>query len=73
MINPRFFDTPKLFPKPVMGRVEVEISPQSPGRVAFNGSVYPAKLYSGETEVTLEPGDFCQVVGRESITLLVII
>lgn len=62
---------PCLFSQAMPGRVEIAISPDRPGRVAFRGSFYPAKLYQTDSDFVLEPGQTCQVVGRESITLLV--
>jgi hypothetical protein len=62
---------PSLFSQAIPGKVEVAIAPDQPGRVAFRGSFYPAKLYQTNTDIILEPGQTCQVIGRESITLLV--
>lgn len=71
-MNPRFLKpTLELFPDPLPAKVTLKISQDEPGRVAFNCSYYPAKLYS-EKARSLLPGEFCTIIGREGITLLAI-
>lgn len=71
-MNPRFFKPNReIFPEPLPAIVDEAIAPNSPGRVAWNGSHYPAKLYDDDVQA-LQPGQQCYVVGREGITRLVI-
>ena len=60
-----------LFPKPGKGIVEEIISKSQPGRVNFQATYWPARLYNPEQEVTLLPNTPVTVIGREGITLLV--
>ncbi|MBZ8179581.1 MAG: NfeD family protein [Oscillatoria sp. PMC 1051.18] len=71
MFSSRLIPQPVMFEKLISGRVTVAIAPDKPGRVAFQGSFYPAKLSNPTCQKTLKPGDICTIVGRESITLLV--
>ncbi|MEM9543996.1 MAG: hypothetical protein AAGA60_31495 [Cyanobacteria bacterium P01_E01_bin.42] len=71
-MNPCFLKpTLELFPEPLPAKVTVKIGQNQPGRVAFNSSYYPAKLY-GEKARSLLPDDPCYIIGREGITLLAI-
>ncbi|HEY9728126.1 MAG TPA: NfeD family protein [Chroococcales cyanobacterium] len=62
----------KLFSKPGTGRVEKTIAPEQPGRVQFQGSYWPARLYDPECQATLLPDEAIAVVGRQGITMLVL-
>jgi hypothetical protein len=62
----------KLFSQPGTGKVERMISSTQPGRVEFQATYWPARLYHPEHEVTLVPDDPVTVVGRQGITLLVV-
>lgn len=61
-----------LFPKPGMGIIEEIITESQPGRVNFQATYWPARLYNPEQEVTLLPNTPVTVIGRQGITLLVV-
>lgn len=67
-----FIDQIDIFPKPVPGIVEQTITHVRPGRVKFQSSYWPAKLYQPNGEIILRPQQTVMVVGREGITLLVV-
>ena len=62
----------KLFSQPGTGKVERMISSTQPGRVQFQATYWPARLYHSGCEVTLVPDDPVTVIGRQGITLLVV-
>ncbi|NET38058.1 MAG: hypothetical protein F6K19_39685 [Cyanothece sp. SIO1E1] len=62
----------KLFAKVGIGEVDTIIRTTEPGRVKFEGSYWPAKLYNSDTEITIFPTWPVKVIGRQGITLLVI-
>lgn len=64
-------DKVELFAEPVVGWVEQEISDNQPGRVACQGSSWPAQLYCAKSEFVLLPNEAVSVVGSQGITLLV--
>lgn len=59
------------FPQPGIGKVEQTITPTQPGRVKFQATYWPARLYAPEYDVTLMPDETVTVIGRQGITLLV--
>lgn len=61
----------EFFPAPLPGIVEEAISLNTPGRVKFKSSYWPARLYQVENEIVLCPDQFVNVIGREGLTLLV--
>jgi hypothetical protein len=61
-----------LFPTPGKGIIEEIITESQPGRVNFQASYWPARLYNLEQKVTLLPNTPVNVIGREGITLLVV-
>lgn len=61
-----------LFPKPGKGKVEQIITETQSGRVNFQATYWPARLYNPEHEVNLLPNTPVTVIGRQGITLLVI-
>ena len=61
-----------LFPKPGMGIIEEIITESQPGRVNFQATYWPARLYNPEQKITLLPNTSVIVIGREGITLLVV-
>lgn len=61
-----------LFPKPGMGIIEEIITESQPGRVNFQATYWPARLYNPEHKVILLPNTSVVVIGREGITLLVV-
>jgi membrane protein implicated in regulation of membrane protease activity len=62
---------PELFPSPDTGIVDQAIAPNQPGRVKYQASYWPARLYQVTGSVQLQAQQAVQVVGREGITLLV--
>jgi len=62
----------QMFPAPLPGIVELALASDRPGRVKFQGSYWPAKLYCAEAVVRLQPEQTVAVVGMEGITLLVV-
>jgi len=65
------FQTPELFPYRGRGVVARTISPADRGRVRFQASYWPARLFNGSWCQPLAPGEPVEVVGREGITLLI--
>ena len=64
------------FPEPVKAIVQEAITATKPGRVKYQASYWPAKLYQpqrGINTVKLEKNQPVNVIGREGITLLVVI
>ncbi len=61
----------KLFPSTGTGTVAETITPEHPGRVRYQATYWPARLYRDE-QITLVPNDKVQVVGRQGLTLLVV-
>ncbi|MGB5962626.1 MAG: NfeD family protein [Coleofasciculaceae cyanobacterium] len=61
-----------LFPKPGKGIIEEIITESQPGRVNFQATYWPARLYNSEQKVTLLPNTSVNIIGREGITLLVV-
>lgn len=58
---------------PFQGRGTINrlVTPQHPGRVYFQATYWPARLFQTATLSELQPGDPVEVVGREGLTLLV--
>lgn len=58
---------------PFQGRgiVERTITPSTPGRVYFQASYWPARFFELDASGDLHPGAPVEVVGRDSLTLLV--
>lgn len=61
-----------LFSEPGKGEVEQIITENQPGRVKFQATYWPARLYNPEYEITLVPDTPVVVIGRQGITLLVV-
>lgn len=61
-----------LFPKPGKGIIEEIITESQPGRVNFQATYWPARLYNPEQKVILLPNTSVNVIGRQGITLLVV-
>jgi len=61
-----------LFPKPGKGIIEEIITTSQPGRVNFQATYWPARLYNPEQKVNLLPNTPVTIIGREGITLLVV-
>lgn len=62
----------KLFACAGIGKVEQTITSTMPGRVKFQTTYWPARLYLQDTQTTLLPEDTVNVIGRQGITLLVV-
>lgn len=60
-----------LFSSRGKGVVEETITPEKPGRVRYQATSWPARLYH-DAPVTLLPKDPVYVVGRQGLTLLVV-
>ena len=63
--------TVELFDKPGLGRVDQAIAPDHQGRVFFEGTYWPARLYSADTTFIAEVESAVDVLGRQGLTLLV--
>ena len=61
-----------MFPKPSIGTVEQTITHHQSGRVKFQASYWPARLYQSDSPPAVFPGERVKVVGRQGITLLVV-
>ncbi len=61
-----------MFPTPSMGTVEQTITHRQSGRVKFQASYWPARLYQPDCPPAVFPGERVKVVGRQGITLLVV-
>ncbi len=61
-----------MFPKPSVGTVEQTITHHQPGRVKFQASYWPARLYQPDYPLAVFPGERVRIVGRQGITLLVV-
>lgn len=64
-------DKPEIFLEPLIGVVDEAIAPQKPGRISFQSSYWPAKLYQFNAPIILLPEQAVKVVGIQGITLLV--
>ncbi|MGB5973278.1 MAG: NfeD family protein [Nodosilinea sp.] len=53
------------------GTVNTLVTPLQAGRVYFQATYWPARLFQMATLESLHPGDSVEVVGREGLTLLV--
>jgi membrane protein implicated in regulation of membrane protease activity len=71
-MSPAYFpDTVQLFPRPGFGSVDWAIAPNCPGRVSFQATTWPAKLYQTDGRTVIQPHQLVQIVGMQGITLLV--
>ncbi|MCG8368036.1 MAG: NfeD family protein [Pseudanabaenales cyanobacterium] len=63
----------ELFEKPGLGRVDKAIAPNHRGRVFFEGTYWPARLYSADAPLMAiaEVESAVSVLGRQGLTLLV--
>jgi membrane protein implicated in regulation of membrane protease activity len=62
---------PEMFTTPEIGVVDKVIAPNQPGRIKYQASYWPARLYQVGGTIQLDSQQVVQVVGREGITLLV--
>jgi membrane protein implicated in regulation of membrane protease activity len=62
---------PEFFTTPEVGVVDQVIAPNQPGRIKYQASYWPARLYQMKGSIQLDSQQMVQVVGREGITLLV--
>lgn len=56
---------------PGIGIVYKSISPDTRGRVYFDATHWPARLYDTNEQETCEPGATVYIIGRQGLTLLV--
>ena len=62
-----------MFDRPQNGTVSAEIRANQDGRVEYDATTWPAKLYLAKShQDTFPVGEKVRVIGREGITLLVI-
>ncbi|MGB3201059.1 MAG: NfeD family protein [Nodosilinea sp.] len=66
--------TLELFDQPKAARVECPISAQLEGRVYYQGTYWPARVYEGviDAGIALAPSSWVTVVGRYGLTLLIV-
>ncbi|MEA5449401.1 NfeD family protein [Leptolyngbya sp. CCNP1308] len=66
--------TLELFETPKTARVERPITAQLEGRVYYEGTYWPARIYEGVIDVgiALAPSSWVTVVGRYGLTLLIV-
>jgi membrane protein implicated in regulation of membrane protease activity len=53
------------------GTINCRVTAQNPGRVYFQATYWPARLFQPSSLSELNPGEPVEVVGREGLTLLV--
>lgn len=61
----------QFFPTPGKGTVVETITTHQEGRVKYQASYWPARLYGQSSFTELEPDQSVVVLGREGITLLI--
>ncbi len=61
----------EFFPKPGKGTVVQTITPEKEGRVKYQASYWPARLYGESRWVQADLDQSVIVLGREGITLLI--
>ncbi|MBE9179927.1 NfeD family protein [Oculatella sp. LEGE 06141] len=64
--------TVTFFPQVAEGKVDRTITAVQAGRIKFQGSYWPAQFYDADCQATVLPNDVVKVVGRISITLMVV-
>ncbi|MBE9108837.1 NfeD family protein [Nodosilinea sp. LEGE 07298] len=66
--------TLELFDHPKAARVDCPISAQLEGRVYYQGTYWPARVYEGviDAGTALAPSSWVTVVGRYGLTLLIV-
>jgi membrane protein implicated in regulation of membrane protease activity len=65
--------TLELFETPKAARVDSPVNARLEGRVFYEGSYWPARIYEGvvDTSFALVPSSWVSVVGRYGLTLLI--
>ena len=58
--------------KSLPGIVDLTISLDSPGRVKWQGTTWPARFFQADCQETLVPGQRVQIVTMQGLTLFVI-
>lgn len=66
-----FPETIQLFSQPSLGSVDWAIAPNSPGRVNFQATTWPARCYQTDGRTVIQPHQLVQIIGMQGITLLV--
>lgn len=67
--------TLELFDTPKTARVDAPITAQIEGRVYYQGTYWPARIYEGVIDAAgtaLAPSSWVTVVGRYGLTLLIV-
>lgn len=66
--------TLELFDTPKTARVERSITAQLGGRVYYQGTTWPARVYEGviDASIAMAPSSWVTVVGRYGLTLLIV-
>ncbi|MGB5974306.1 MAG: NfeD family protein [Nodosilinea sp.] len=67
--------TLELFDTPKTARVDCPITAQLEGRVYYQGTYWPARVYEGVIDaasIALAPSNWVTVVGRCGLTLLIV-
>ena len=64
--------TQKLFPFPVEASVIETITATDKGRVKYQSTSWPARLYRAQSQAQITPGHAVSIIGREGNTLLVL-
>jgi membrane-bound ClpP family serine protease len=68
----RLVAMPVIFDQPVLRKVEDAIAPNQSGWVKYHGTFWQAQFYRSSYQVTVKPGEWVKVVGRQGIRLLVV-
>ena len=68
----RLVAMPVMFNQPVLSKVDEAIAPNQAGWVKFQGAFWQAQFYRSSCQVTVKPGEWVKVVGRQGIRLLVV-
>jgi membrane-bound ClpP family serine protease len=68
----QFVAMPVMFNQPVLSKVEQAIAPNHTGWVKYQGSFWQAQFYRSSYQMTVKPGEWVKVVGRQGIRLLVV-
>ena len=63
--------SPKIFPEPIQGITDQEITFDQAGRVKSMGSYWSARLYQPNPQVVIPSGEYVNIIAIHGITLLV--
>jgi membrane-bound ClpP family serine protease len=68
----RLVAMPVMFNQPVVSQVDEAIAPNQIGWVKYQGTFWKAQFYRSSCQVTVKPGEWVKVIGRQGIRLLVV-